>query len=202
MGYVWYNGGVMRRLAEDAENFDCDYFDPVQKTRIREAQWGDMAGVSCLLVRPYEWFAADYQRSVFSGRFVHQKRCVSNFPYIYEDVVRRQGMCCVLTGCSEHRILGLASVTPGATDVQQHTGVLDFVTHEAFYAQAPSLVSETLRRAQQAGIRHVIAYVVDLDQSKADILDQLGFNQIGVLPGQVIIAKAHHGVHLLHRQLG
>ena len=48
----------------------------------------------------------------------------------------------------------------------------------------------------------MIAYVVDLDQSKADILDQLGFNQIGVLPGQVIIAKAHHGVHLLHRQLG
>lgn len=201
IGYAFVNGGVMRRPAVEGSRFEeDDYFRPAQRTSIREAVWGDLPGFSALFARPYEWFAGDFQRQLFSGRFVEQRRCASIFGHLREDVRRRQGVCCVLAGEKAHRILGAASVTPGVAPVANHAAVADVLTHEHYYREAARLLTDCLRRAEGLGARRVIAFVAGLDVRKMEILREAGFSESAVLPDQIRVGGACCPVHLLERQ--
>lgn len=200
-GYTYYNGGVMRRLAEDAEDLEATYFEPGQELQVRPAEWGDLPGTSFLLIRPYEWIAADYQRGLFSGRFTTQRRCVSNFPYIYYDIVEREGVFMVLSGSKRNRLLGIATVTPGRAAIQKHAAVVDFILHENYYSAAARLLLETLAAAEAKGIEQVTAYVAQRDMAKADVLIQLGFREIGLLPRQLRHNRGYEAVRIFHKDL-
>lgn len=200
-GYTYYNGGVMRALAPQVEDFEKDYYQPGQRLKVRPAEWGDLAGVASLLVRPYEWFAADYGRGLFSGRFITQGRCVSNFGYIYYDILERKGTFMVLTGDSPHRVLGLATITPGSAEAQKQAGILDFLLHENYYSGACALIQQTMAEARSKRMEQVSAYLVERDASKADILLGMGFREIGVLPAQLRHGENIEDVRILHLNL-
>jgi GNAT superfamily N-acetyltransferase len=201
IGYAFVNGGVMRRPAVEGSRFEeDDYFRPAQRTSIREAVWGDLPGFSALFTRRYEWLAGDFQRQLFSGRFVEQRRCASIFGHLREDVRRRQGVCCVLAGEKAHRILGVVSVTPGVAPVANHAAVADVLTHENYYAEAGGLLTECLRRAEASGVTTVAAYAAGLDVRKLEILREAGFSESAVLPDQIRVGDVCCPVHLLERR--
>ncbi len=200
-GYEFVNGGVMRRAAVEGDRFEQDeYFRPGQRTSVREAVWGDLPGFSALFARPYEWLAGDFQRQLYSGRFVEQHRCASIFGHLREDVRRRQGVCCVLAGDKAHRILGVASVTPGVAPVAHHAAVADVLTHEHYYAEAARLLTECRRRAEASGVRVVTAYAAALDIRKLEILREAGFSESAVLPDQIRVGGVSYPLHVLTRQ--
>lgn len=200
-GYMYYNGGVMRRLAEDGEDLEATYFSPGQSVQVRPAEWGDLPGTGFLLIRPYEWVVGDYQRGLFSGRYTTQRRCVSNFPYVYYDNETRKGIFMVLTGDRRNRVLGMATVTPGRAAIREHAAVVDFFSHENYYSAVPHLLQETLAAAKARGIEQVTAYVVRRDTAKADILIQMGFREVGVLPCQLRHNQGEEDVQILHTDL-
>jgi GNAT superfamily N-acetyltransferase len=200
-GYGYFNGGVMRRLAEDGEDPEATYFRPGQSVQVRPVEWGDLPGTGFLLIRPYEWVVGDYQRGFFSGRYTTQRRCVSNFPYVCYDIEDRKGVFMVLTGDRRNRVLGMATVTPGRAAIQEHAAVVDFSSHENYYAAAPHMLQEALAVAQARGIEQVTAYAAQRDVAKADILIQTGFCEIGVLPCQLRHDQGEEDVQILHMDL-
>jgi GNAT superfamily N-acetyltransferase len=201
-GYSYYNGGVMRRLAEDGEDLEAEYFRPGQSVQVRPAEWGDLPGTGFLLIRPYEWVVGDYQRGFFSGRYTTQRRCVSNFPYVYYSIEDQGGVFMVLTGDRRNRVLGMATVTPNRAAIQKHAAVLDFLSHRNYYSALPHLVEETLAvAAKTRSVEQVTAYVAQRDVAKADILIQLGFRELGVLPCQLRHEQGEEDVHIFHKDL-
>ncbi|MFN0165468.1 MAG: GNAT family N-acetyltransferase [Bryobacteraceae bacterium] len=201
IGYTFVNGGVMRRAALEGDRFEEDeYFQPGQRTSVREAVWGDLPGFSALFARPYEWLAGDFQRQLFSGRSVEQRRCASIFGHLREDVRKRQGVCCVLAGDKAHRILGVASVTPGVPPVAHHSAVADILTHENYYGEAARLLTDCLRRAEGLGARRVTAFVAGPDVRKLEILREVGFSESAVLPDQIRVGGVSYPLHVLTRQ--
>ena len=198
-GFEWYNGGVMRRIAENVENFEKKYFAPGQSTQTRPAQWGDLAATACLFTRPFELVSADYSRGLFSGRYVHQARCTSNFAYVYDDVMARGGICDVLVGEEPHRVLGFASLTPGLREIQRSAAVLDFLVHETYLGDSERLVADVLQAGESKDINRVTAYVVELDQVKASVLKDLGFSQIARVPDQLRVNSQEVAVLVLHK---
>jgi GNAT superfamily N-acetyltransferase len=201
-GYSYFNGGVMRRLAEDGEDLEATYFKRGQRAQVRHAEWGDLPGTGLLLIRPYEWVVGDYQRGFFSGRYTTQRRCVSNFPYVYYDIEDRKGVFMVLTGDRRNRVLGMATVTPGRAAIQEHAAIVDFLSHKNYYRVLPHLLEKTLAfAAKTKGVEQVVAYVAQRDVAKADTLIHLGFREIGVLPRQLRHEQGEEDVHILHKYL-
>jgi len=185
IGFEWFHGGVMRNLPSQSDDFDEGYFATGQATSVRDAQWGDMPGVSALFTRPYGALAGDYGRGMFSVRYAEQGRCVSNFPHIYYDVIDKRGSCQVLVGQTPHRVLGLASITPIDTAMRCHVGRLEILTHENFYEHGPALLRATAKAGRALGLQRAVAYVPAMDTARLQWMRDAGADKVGVLHGQV-----------------
>ncbi len=185
LGFDWFHGGVMRRLPDAAPGFDQIHFAPDQSSTVRPVEWGDLPGVSALLTRPYELVAGDLVHGMLSPRYANQERCVSIFPTIRYDVLARNGVCLSLVGEAPHRILGLASLTPLDRASRRHVGMLEIMTHEAYYEQGSGLLRATLGAGRERGIERAVVYVPVTDQPKVRWLDALSARRVGLLPTHV-----------------
>jgi len=186
-GYDWHNGGVLRRAAAGCEGCEREFFAPGQKVTVRPAAWGDMSGFTCLVVHPLNCWVLDYPRGYLSGKHVPLKRCVSNFPNMYDQVVDRGGTMTMLIGEAAHRVLGFGSLTPGPAPAQDHRAIIDVAAHDHYVDHVPELIETLKGAARDLGLQALQAFVADRDQVKKEFLVRAGFQPVGQLPGQLSV---------------
>ncbi|MBM3801191.1 MAG: GNAT family N-acetyltransferase [Acidimicrobiia bacterium] len=200
-GFEWWNGGVMRRPAPGAGDCEQGMFAAGQKTRLREACWGDLPGMACLVVQPLESLVLDYPRALLSGKYVTLQRCVSNFPVVHDQVTERDGAMCVVAGEAPHRILGFGTLTPDPGVARRHKAVIDVAAHDAYDSELDVMVCHLLERAKERQIESVQAYVAVWDRRKADRFKRFGFRPIATLPGQLRVAEQNVDVEVLESEV-
>jgi GNAT superfamily N-acetyltransferase len=180
-GFDWVSGGVMRRPHADGSEGEVQFYTPAQQTRTREACWGDMPGLACLVAQPLESLVLDYAQGLVSPRYAAMSRCVSNFPVIWYDVQQRGGNMRVLVGEKAHRILGFGSVTLGPGSIRKHTASVDLCLHDQYQAAAPPLIDELVAEAKSSGVEFLYAHVAAIDRTKLQWLEAAGFRKVAEL---------------------
>ena len=200
-GFEWWKGGVMRRFVTDADDFESRYFAVGQPTSVREANWGDLPGTTCLAIQPLESLVLDYPRSLLSCKYVDLHRCVSNFPALWYEVSERGGAMCVLIGETAHRILGFGTITPGPAKGQSHKAVMDVMTHRNYEHEADRLIRHLLHKADQFNIKSVQAYVASRDVTKQRWFESVGMRHVTTLPGQIRAADESVDVTVLEHDV-
>ncbi len=206
-GFGWWNGDVMRRPAPGSDDCESKIFAPDQRTAIREAVWGDMPGMTCLVIQPLDCFVLDYARALHSGKYSRLGWCVSNFPAVWYNVKEndfgkeRGGAMCVLTGAHAHRVLGFATLTPGRDPCRGHKAVIDLATHDNYEHCGPDLLDFIFSQAAGCHVETVQAYVAGRDNVKLQWLQNAGFEPVVTLPGQVFIDGEMIDVVVLERRV-
>jgi len=200
-GFDWVNGGVMRQARPGHEKDEDIYFASGQHTSIRQAQWGDVPGVSALMAQPMDWLVLDYPRGLLSGKYVTLQRCVSNFPVIYYEVRARQGVMVMLIGEKTHRVLGFGTLTPGPGPNRRYKGLIDLAVHDNYVDQAERIIERLLSEAKQKQIEVAQAYIAGKDQQKGEIFRRAGFAPIARLSEQLRVGDQAIGVELLERKV-
>jgi len=184
-GYDWHNGGVLRRAAPGCDDCEEEFFAPGQKVTLRPAAWGDMSGFACLVVQPLDSWVLDYPRGYLSGKHVSLKRCVSNFPNLYDQVTDRGGVVNMLIGEATHRVLGFGSLTPGPSPARQHKAVVDVAVHDHYVDCLPDLIEKLKDEAPPLEVQTLQTFVADPDQVKKECFLRAGFQPVAELPGQL-----------------
>ena len=196
-GFEWWNGGVMRRAAPGVADYEAQSFTAGQKTFLREARWGDLSGMACLVVQPLESLVLDYPRALLSGKYVALQRCVSNFPVVHDQVIERGGVMCVVTGEASHRILGFGTLTPQPGIARRHKAIIDVASHDSYESETDGMINHLMAEAKQRQIQLVQAYVASWDRKKADHFKRFGLLPIAKLPAQLRVAVESVDVDVL-----
>jgi GNAT superfamily N-acetyltransferase len=200
-GFEWWNGGVMRRAAPGMNQPENHFFAAGQTTTVREACWGDLPGFACFVVQPWDCLILDYPRALISGKYGTLQRCVSNFPAVYDDLIERGGLMCVLTGESPHRVLGFGSLTPGRGVGRRHKGIVDFATQDDYRHDAMRILDLLLAAAEERKVESVQAWIASSDQKKANEFLGLGFERLATIPGAVRLSGDDIDVNLFERKV-
>ena len=186
-GFEWWNGGVMRRAAAGFDDCESQFFAAGQTTSIRKAVWGDLAGMTCLVIQPLDCLVLDYPRAIHSGKYVALQWCVSNFPAVSYNVTERGGAMCVLTGECAHRVLGFATLTPERGSYRGHKAVIDLVTHDHYDHCAAEMLAWLFSTGAERDVETVQAFVAVCDQKKLQWFQSVGLKPVAMLPGQLRI---------------
>lgn len=201
-GFHWWNGGVMRRVAEMGSDVESYLFAANQRVSVRDANWGDLPGVSCLAIQPLESRVIDYPRGLLSGKYVDLQRCVSNFPVVWYEVTGRGGSMSMLVGEAAHRILGFGTLTPGPGPGQSHQAIIDVITHDNYTQEADRILRDLFRKAARLPIQSVQSYVAASDDRKRGLLERFGMRALATLPDQLKIRDHLEDVVLLEGNIG
>ena len=183
-GYEHFSGCVFRRVRSGREDCERAFFAPGQIATLRQPAWGDLPGFTCLAAQPLDCWVLDYPRGYLSSKHVGPNRCVSCFPYLYDDVRAHEGTMFSLIGNAAHRVLGFGSLTPGPAPGRNHTAILDVAVHDHYLDQLPQLI-ERLVESGTAMDKYLLAYVADQDQVKKRCLLDAGFSAAGRLPASL-----------------
>jgi GNAT superfamily N-acetyltransferase len=200
-GFKWWNGGVMRRAAVDDSEIESRFFAPDQRVLIRDANWGDLPGMACLVIQPLDCMVIDYPRGLLSGKYVSLQRCVSNFPAVWYPVKERGGEMIMLVGEASHRILGFGTLTPGPAPGQTHKAILDVATHSHYSQEVGGILQELLHKAAELDIETVQACVAGPDEAKRAEFERLGMRPVGTFPNQIRIGHQRVDVTILEGRI-
>lgn len=198
LGFQKHKGIVMRYLLCSERDFE-DCFKTTE-TKIRRAVWGDFPGISVLAVFPNSFYTFDFQRDVFSSKYVEPTRFLSIFPEMMRGFARHGGFANVLVANHKQTVVGIAHINKLPSKTQQHIAELDFYIHDNFTGQAECLVRTTMEESKDLSINKVNCYCLGCDYLKRNIIDKLGGRQIAILPGNVFINGKYEDV--LVYQLG
>ena len=196
-GFEWWNGGVMRRAAAGCGDCESDFFRAGQRSSIREAAWGDMPGVACLVVQPLDCLVLDYPRALHSGKYVCLHWCVSNFPAVWYHTTGRGGTMCVLIGDSALRVLGFGTLTPEPGSCRGHKAVIDVAAHDDYGDSMPDMITWLFSQAAQRDIATVQACVAVRDQQKLQWFRSAGLEPVATLPAQLVVDEERIDVLVL-----
>jgi GNAT superfamily N-acetyltransferase len=199
-GFVWHTGVVMRKTLRE-ESFERSYFAAGQPAAIRAAHWGDLPGVTLLVVQPLATACLDYPRGLLSGRYAPVERCVSNFPVLWHDTVLRGGTLSVLAEPQKGRIFGFASVTRGPGPARRHTAVIELVAEDHYEAHLPAMLEHLLHYCRECGVQDVEVYVTDGDTAKARSVSEAGFTPVARLSGAIRLSDGTRDVVFLRKRL-
>jgi GNAT superfamily N-acetyltransferase len=186
-GFEWWSGGVMRRAAAGFDDCESQFFAAGQVTSINEAAWGDLPGMTCLVIQPLDCLVLDYPRAIHSAKYVALRWCVSNFPAVSYSVRERGGAMCVLTGERAHRVLGFATLTPERGPYCRHKAVIDLVTHDHYDHCAVEMLDWLFSTGAERDVETVQAFVAVCDQKKLQWFQSVGLKPVAMLPGQLRI---------------
>ena len=186
-GFEWWSGGVMRRAAAGFDDCESQFFAAGQVTSINEAAWGDLPGMTCLVIQPLDCLVLDYPRAIHSAKYVALRWCVSNFPAVSYSVRERGGAMCVLTGERAHRVLGFATLTPERGPYCRHKAVIDLVTHDHYDHCAVEMLDWLFSTGAKRDVETVQAFVAVCDQKKLQWFQSVGLKPVATLPGQLRI---------------
>jgi GNAT superfamily N-acetyltransferase len=199
-GFAWQNGKVMR-CNLGADDLEPRYFAAGQAAAVRDADWGDLPGVTLFAAQPVATVCLDYHHGLFSGRYVPAERCLSNFPVLWYDTAAAGGLLAVLAGPDSGRVFGLGSLTPATSSARRHVAAIDFATHDHYATQMPTLLAHLLEGCRPRKIQRVEAKVVAGDEAKLACLRAAGFAQLALLPGVLQLNSGPADVHLLSKTL-
>ena len=200
-GFERLTGVAMRRAAPGGDDHETRCFGPGQRTSIRQANWGDLPGVSCFIAQPLDCLVVDYPRGLLSAKYVGLSRCVSNFPQIWYNVNELGGSMCMLIGEKAHRVLGFATFTPEAGPARRHRAVIDVVVHDHYQDKAQQILDVLLGKAAQENIQVLRAYVAASDTKKADWFKLAGLRPVAELPGELRVNEEMIDVMVWERTL-
>jgi GNAT superfamily N-acetyltransferase len=193
VGFMVYNGVVMRQTREKAEDrsFDEEFFSNIGDARMRNATWGDLARLTALYSLPHPWFIKDYGEKLYSHQSVPQKRALSVPISLFLRAEEGSNRLIVMEN-PRGRVVGAMSVyrpdAPGA-------GLsLDFLVVPSYQDQAHLLLEEGCRVARGLGGGPTRALLSDLDLGKKELLGSLGFHPAEVLNPEVLPTGARIGV--------
>ncbi len=201
IGFQRLHGAIMRRAAPGETEPEKHFYAPGQVTTVRPTTWGDLPGVACLMAQPMENLLLDYSRGLVSSRYAPPLRCVSNFTVIWYGVQALGGLMLTLAGDGPHRVLGLASITPGPAPLRHHSAVIDAVTHDDYSQGLKPLLNRLVATARQKGTRLLQAYVAASDHRKAEHFRAIGFSPAATLPEAIRLNERSVDVTLMQRHL-
>lgn len=198
LGFQKYKGIVMRHLLCSQRDFkDCF---KAAETKTRRAVWGDFPAICVLATFPTSFYTLDFQRDIFSSKYVEPVRFLSIFPEMMRAFARHGGFANVLVANHKQTVVGIAHINKLPSKTQQHIAELDFYVHDNFTDQAERLVRATLEESKDLSINKVNCYCLGCDYLKRNIIDKPGGRQIAILPGNVFINGKYEDV--LVYQLG
>jgi GNAT superfamily N-acetyltransferase len=198
IGFQEYKGIVMRHLLCSERDFE-DCFSTAQ-TKIRRAVWGDFPAVSVLASFPASFYTFDFQRNVFSSKYVGPTRFLSIFPEMMRAFARHGGLANVLVADHKHTVVGIAHISKLPSRARQHIAELDFYAHDNFADQAERLARATIEQSRDLRIDKINCYCLACDHLKRNIIDKLGARQVAVLAENVFVDCKYEDV--LVYQLG
>ena len=127
------------------------------------------------------------------------KRCVSNFPNMYDQITDRGGVMTMLVGEAAHRILGFGSLTPGPAPARTHKAVIDVSAHNSYIDYLPVLVEKLQTEAHNLKLQALQAFVADPDSVKKETFLRAGFKPIGQLGGELNTGSQEIDVTILEK---
>ena len=198
-GFERLSGVVMRRAAPGGDDYESRCFGPGQKTSIREAQWGDLPGVSCLLAQPLDCLVLDYPRGIVSCKYTEPKSCVGNFPRVWYNVKERGGSMYMLIGEKAHQVLGFGTLTPEAGTARCHKAVVDIAVHDNYEDKAQEILEVLLSTAEKEKIQTVRSYVADSDGKKTNWFEKAAFSGVAKLGGELRVGEKAIDVIVLEK---
>ncbi len=101
------------------------------------------------------------------------------FIRMWERIAQGQGSCYVLA--NDHVIAAVGSLVPLEFPHQAHVALADVYLHPQFVPQAGQLMEHCLASRDQLGIERVLALAAD--ESKSQLLRELGFRRVAELTG-------------------
>ena len=194
-------GAIMRRPSPVEKEPEKRFYAPGQATTVREANWGDLPAVACLMAQPMESLSLDFSRGLVSPRYAPPIRCVSNFTALWYGVQALGGLMLTLVGEGPHRILGLASMTPGPAPLRHHSAVLDALAHDAYTDGLNPLLKQLVETAGEKGIRLLQAFVAASDHLKAETFRSVGLSPVATLPEAIRLNDSPVDAILMQRRL-
>ncbi len=201
IGFQRLHGAIMRRAAPGETEPERHFYSPGQVATVRPTTWGDLPAVACLMAQPMESLLLDFSRGLVSSRYAPPIRCVSNFTVIWYGVQSLGGSMLTLAGDGSHRVLGLASITPGPAPLRHHSAVIDAVTHDDYTDGLKLLLNRLVASARQKGTRLLQAYVAASDHGKGEHFRAIGLSPAATLPQAIRLNDRSVDVILMQRHL-
>ncbi|KPJ65434.1 MAG: hypothetical protein AMJ43_10740 [Coxiella sp. DG_40] len=209
LGFDKHTGVVMRKLFCSEQQL-LERYSP-KKTNARRMGWQDFASVSALLCEPADIYSFDFNRGIFSAKYIEPDRFLSVFPKMMKSFEKNGGFANILETVDDLSIVGIAQISLLASTIQSHMAVLDFFVLDNFLDRACNLVRDTIRshfitshgrvvsikngdfqdykvgskRLAAGSSKRLVSYCLACDTKKKQILRLLGAKQYSVLSGYV-----------------
>jgi ribosomal protein S18 acetylase RimI-like enzyme len=187
IGFMQYQGIVRRLLLREEKVFDKLYFNNTENIHVRKAIWGDFPGIQALIAEPGDMYSINYQKHIFSSRYVEPERFLSIFPDMMKENKKHGGILNVLVSSEKENVVGFANIGRLPGKAQEHVGELEFFVHDNFIENSVEFVKTTIRRFRESSVKIIYCYCVGCDRIKRDIIESVGGNLIGTLPDNIFL---------------
>jgi GNAT superfamily N-acetyltransferase len=203
LGFTTYSGIVRRALVGGARDggatFDASYFRAPGPTTVREATWGDHAGISALYFAPNDAILLDAPTGKFASRLSPQTSCVNSYPPLWESTFGRAGLVGVLE-TEDRRIVGTVAVHRRSALPVARRAILDFCLAPGVH-RADQLLDFAVAWAGRQGLTSLVAYVCERDDSKSAALARADFQLVAAIPRALEVEGGDVGVQVLQHRL-
>jgi len=186
LGFEKYKGIVMRKLF-CSESLFAEKFSEFKEIKLRRTDWSDFPSVSALICEPANLYTFDYQRKIFSSKFVKPHRFLSVFPEMIKSFEKYGGFANVLIAGNEEALVGIAHINRLSSPTQCHIAILDFFVRDNFIGQSSNLVAKTIQQSFFLSTKKIIAYCIACDHNKQNVLQSLGAKKLTVLPQHIYL---------------
>jgi hypothetical protein len=152
-------------------------------------RWEDFPEVSSLFCEPCATYTFDYIRNIFSTAYVEAQRFLSVIPEMMNSIEKYGGIVKILHTTHEKSVVGIAHVSSMQSVTQQHIMVLDFFLHDNYFDKTCTLVGDTIGQINTHTTKMIIAYCLDCDHNKKEVLKSLGAKKYAALQDYVYIGN-------------
>ena len=177
----------MRLLLCSEQEFEKNYFGQTNVAKVRRIVWGDFPGIQTLITYPGSMYTIDFQRSIFSSRYVEPSRFLPVFPEMMMAFARHGGFANVLVSGHKENVVGFAHVRMLPGKAQRHIAELDFYLHDNFIEQAKLLLETTIQEAMDLSMHKMNCYCLGCDKIKKGMIEALGGVHVATMSGNVCL---------------
>jgi hypothetical protein len=194
LGFKQYKGIIRRLLLCEEDEFNDVWFSSNTNIKVRETAWGDFPGFQALITEPEKMYTINYQKHLFSSRYVEPIRFLSIFPEMMKENKKYGGLLNVLVAGEKENVVGFANISRISGKTQEHIGELEFFVHDNYIENSIELINTTIQEFMKPSIKIILCYCVGCDRIKRDIINSIGGNLIGALPENVFINGSYEDV--------
>ncbi len=194
LGFVPHPRGLMRRDATDDQgSLDGEWFTPSPVT-IRPLTWGDTPRVVALYAAPNPWLSACWMQGLYSASHVTHDRCNSLMKNTWQAT--RSGAWLGLVNATG-ALVGSLPMEPRGNEQAAVGADIDVFIHPAFQHEAPGLLDAMVAEAARHGWRWLRAELGEGDAAKCQILEGVGFREVGRMDEALEIGGVRQAVAVL-----